>query len=39
MNEDSSVIFQNETVFQIVLKAQAILFFQSFFSIFTNIIN
>lgn len=35
MNEDSFVIFQNETDFQIALKAQATLFFQSL----TNITN
>lgn len=39
MNEDSYVIFQNETDFQVALKTQATLFFQSLFSIFTNITN
>lgn len=31
MNEDSYVIFQNETDFQVAPKTQATLFFQSFF--------
>lgn len=31
MNEDTYVIFQNETDFQVALKTQATLFFQSFF--------
>lgn len=38
MNEDSYVIFQNETDFQIALKAQATLLFNPF-SLFINIIN
>lgn len=34
MSEDSYVIFQNETHFQVALKTQATLFFQSFFYLY-----